>query len=80
MITADAVAAGAAVVTNEGAAYQVAVATDAGAAMEAGVITDEGANVVDAVALPEATEGAAAETDENKVPAADSARRPAAAA
>jgi uncharacterized membrane protein len=81
VITADAVAAGAAVVTNEGAAYQVAVATDEGAAMEAGVITDEGAIVVDAVALPEATEGAAAETDENKVPAKDSAKEaPAAAA
>ena len=63
-----------AVITADGAAYQVAVATDEGAAMEAGVITDEDAVVVDAVALPEATEGAAAETDENKIPAADSAK------
>jgi uncharacterized membrane protein len=81
VITADAAVVGAAVETADGAAYQVAVATDEGAAMEAGVITDEGAVVVDAVALPEATEGAAAETDENKIPAADSAKEaPAAAA
>jgi hypothetical protein len=63
-----------AVITADGAAYQVTVATDEGAVTEAGVVTDEGAIVVDAVALPEATEGAAAETDENKVPAADSAK------
>jgi len=46
MITGDAVAAGAAVVTDEGAVYKVAGATAEGLAVE------EGAVVVDAAAAP----------------------------
>jgi len=54
VITADAVVAGAAVVTADGAAYEIVGATAEGVVAEAGVITDEGAEVVDVVATPEA--------------------------
>jgi uncharacterized membrane protein len=60
VITDDAVVAGAAVVTPEGAAYKVVGATAEGVAAEAGVITDEGAAVVDAVATVEASAADAA--------------------
>jgi hypothetical protein len=56
VITGDASVAGAAVATADGVAYQVVAATADGAVGEAGVVTDEGAVVVDAVALPEATD------------------------
>ena len=66
----QAIVAGAAVVTPEGAAYKVGVVTAEGAAVEAGVITDEGAAVVDAVALPDDAPAAEAPAAEAK-PAAD---------
>ena len=72
--TGDAIVAGAAVVTPEGAAYKVGVVTAEGAAVEAGVITDEGAEVVDVVALPDnapAAEAPAADTPAADTPAAD---------
>ena len=60
VITDDAVAVGAAVVTAEGVAYEGAVVTDEGVAAEEGVVTDEGAVVVDAVAVPDEDQTAAA--------------------
>jgi uncharacterized membrane protein len=66
VFTDEAVIAGAAYASAEGAAYQVVAATAEGAVMETGVITSEGAVIVDAVALPAALEVPA---DENKVPA-----------
>jgi len=70
VITADAVVAGAAVATADGAAYEVVGATAEGAVGEAGVVTAEGAVVVDAVALPEATDPDASV----EAPAADAAK------
>ena len=53
VFTSDAVVAGAAVVTAEGAAYEIGAVTEEGAAVEAGVITAEGAVVVDDVVTEE---------------------------
>jgi uncharacterized membrane protein len=74
VITDDAVVAGAAVVTPEGAAYKVVGASAEGVAAEAGVITDAGAAVVDVVAT------AAAPAADAAPAAPESAAKPAAPA
>ena len=90
-ITDDAVLAGAAVVTAEGAAYQVAAATEEGAFVESGVVTKEGALIVDDVVTAEGEmvaatailpEGEAAETPaeaEKPAEGGDTEAKPAAA-
>jgi len=90
-ITDDAVLAGAAVVTAEGAAYQVAAATEEGAFVESGVVTKEGALIVDDVVTAEGEmvaatavlpEGEAAETPaeaEKPADGGDAEAKPAAA-